>query len=87
MLRRRNSRPALICSLIIHLIVAAIMMHLQIRQRQLPSFDDGVLVDITHFRRPVVVPPKQVKPPPPEPVEVVPEPSLLNPNPHLRPIG
>ena len=79
MLRRRNSRPALICSLIIHLIVAAIMMHLQIRQRQLPSFDDGVLVDITHFRRPVVVPPKQVKPPPPEPAKVVPE--VLTPKP------
>ena len=81
MLRRRNSRPALICSLIIHLIVAAIMMHLQIRQRQLPSFDDSVLVDITHFRRPVVVPPKPVEPPPPEPVEVVPEPSTPKPKP------
>ena len=73
MLRRRSSRPALICSLIIHLIVAAIMMHLQIKQRQLPSFDDAVLVDITHFRRPVVVPPKPVEPPPPEPVKVVSE--------------
>ena len=79
MLRRRNSRPALICSLIIHLIVAAIMMHLQIEQRQLPSFDDGVLVDITHFQRSVVVPPKQVKPPPPEPAKVVPE--VLTPKP------
>ena len=79
MLRRRNSRPALICSLIIHLIVAAIMMHLQIEQRQLPSFDDGVLVDITHFQRSVVVPPKQIKPPPPEPAKVVPE--VLTPKP------
>ena len=81
MLRRRNSRPALICSLIIHLIVAAIMMHLQIRQRQLPSFDDSVLVDITHFRRPVVVPLKPVEPPPPEPVEVIPEPLTPKPKP------
>ncbi len=81
MLRRRNSRPALICSLIIHLIVAAIMMHLQIRQRQLPSFDDSVLVDITHFRRPVVVPLKPVEPPPLEPVEVVPEPLTPKPKP------
>ena len=55
------------------------MMHLQIEQRQLPSFDDGVLVDITHFQRSVVVPPKQVKPPPPEPAEVVPE--VLTPKP------
>ena len=36
MLRRRSSRPALICSLIIHLIAAVILMHLQIEQRQLP---------------------------------------------------
>ena len=81
MLRRRNSRPALICSLIIHLIVAAIMMHLQIEQRQLPFFDDTVQVDITHFRRPEVVPPKPVEPPPPEPVEVVPEVSASKPKP------
>ena len=70
MLRRRSSRPALICSLIIHLIVAVIMMYLQIEQRQLPSFDDTVLVDIIHFQRPVVAP-KPVEPPPPKPVEVV----------------
>ena len=82
MLRRRSSRPALICSLIIHLIVAAIMMHLQIEQRQPPSFDDNVQVDITHFRRPPVVgPPKPVEPPPPEPVEVVPEPPTPKPKP------
>ena len=82
MLRRRSSRPALICSLIIHLIVAVIMMHLQIEQRQLPFFDDIVQVDITHFRRPpVVVPPKSVEPPPPEPVEVVPEPPTPKPKP------
>ena len=74
MLRRRSSRPALICSLIIHLIVAVIMRHLQIEQRQLPFFDDIVQVDITHFRRPEIVPPEPVKPPPPEPVKVVPEP-------------
>ena len=49
------------------------MMHLQIEQRQLPTLDDAVQVDITHFRRPVVVPPKPVAPPPPEPVEVAPE--------------
>ena len=55
------------------------MMHLQIEQRQLPSFDDGVLVDITHFQRSVVVPPKPVKPPPPEPAKVVPE--VLTPKP------
>ena len=73
MLRRRSSRPALICSLIIHLIVAAIMMRLQIEQRQLSSFDNAVQVDITHFQRPEVVPPKPVEPPPPEPVKVISE--------------
>ena len=73
MLRRRSARPALIYSLIIHLIVAAIMMHLQIEQRQLPWSDDGVQVDITRFQRPKVVPPKPVEPPSPEPVKVVPE--------------
>ena len=71
MLRRRSSRPALICSLIIHLIVAAIMMHLQIEQRQLPFLDNIVVVGITNVQRSVVVPPKPVEPPPPEPVEVV----------------
>ena len=82
MLRRRSSRPALICSLMIHLIIAAIMMHLQIEQRQFPSFDDNVQVDITHFRRPpVAVPPKPVEPPPPQPVEVVPEPPTPKPEP------
>ena len=65
MLRRRSSRPALICSLIIHLIAAIIMMHLQIKQRQLPFFDDPVLVEITHFQRPMVEPPEPVEPPPP----------------------
>ena len=81
MLRRRSTRPALICSLIIHLIVAAIMMHLQIEQRQLPPSDGGVQVNITHFRRPPVIPPKPVEPPPPEPVEVVPEPPTPKPKP------
>ena len=81
MLRRRNSRLALICSLIIHLIVAAIMMQLQIEQRQLPPSDGGVQVNITHFRRPKVIPPKPVEPPPPEPVEVVPEPPTPKPKP------
>ena len=81
MLRRRSFRPALIYSLIIHLIVAVIMMHLQIEQRQLPFFDDTVLVEITHFQRPAVVPPKPVEPPPPEPVEVVQEVSPSTPKP------
>ena len=83
MLRRRSSRPALICSLIIHLIVAAIMMRLQIEQHQPPSFDDSVQVDITHFQRPVVLPPKRVEPPPPEPVKVVQEVSTPKPKPAL----
>ena len=73
MLHRRNTRRACICSLVIHLVVAAILVYLPIKQQLLPSFDDAVLVDITHFRRPVVVPPKPVEPPPPEPVKVVPE--------------
>ena len=73
MLRRRNSRRALICSLVIHLVIAAIMMHLQIAQRQHPSFDNAVQVDITHFRRPVVVPPKPIEPPPPESIEIISE--------------
>lgn len=81
MLRRRSSRPALICSLIIHFIAAVIMMYLQIGQRQLPFFDDTVLVDIIHFQRPVVEPPKPVEPPPPEPVEVVQEVSPPTPKP------
>lgn len=81
MLHRRSSRPALIYSLIIHLIVAVIMMQLQIEQRQLPFFDDTVQVDITHFERPVVVPPKPVESPPPEPVEVVQEVSPPTPKP------
>ena len=81
MLRRRSSRPAFLCSLIIHLIVAAIMMHLQIEQRQPPPSDGGVQVDITHFRRPRVIPPKPVEPPPPEPVEAVPEPPAPKPKP------
>ena len=58
MLRRRSSRLALICSLIIHLFIAAIMIHLQIEQRQSPFFDNVVLVDIIYFQRPVVRPPK-----------------------------
>jgi hypothetical protein len=57
------------------------MMHLQIEQRQLPWSDDGVLVDIIHFRRPEVVPPKPVEPPAPEPVEVAPEVSTPKPEP------
>lgn len=73
MLRRKSSRPALICSLIIHLIVASIMMHLQIEQRRLPTFDAGVLVEITYFQRPVVLPPEPVELPSPEPVEIVSE--------------
>ena len=81
MLRRRSSRPALICSLIIHLIVAAIMMNLQIEQRQSPPFEGSVQVDITHFQRPVVAPPEPVEPPPLEPVEVVPEISAPKPKP------
>ena len=81
MLRHRSSRPALICSLIIHLIVAAIMMHLQIEQRQLPPSDGGVQVDITHFRRTRVIPPKPVEPPLPEPVEAVLEPPAPKPKP------
>ncbi|MYE90390.1 VWA domain-containing protein, partial [Candidatus Poribacteria bacterium] len=79
MLRRRSARPALVCSLIIHLIIAAIMMHLQIEQRQLPWSDDGVQVDIAHFRRPEIVRPEPVEPPPPEPVEVAPEVSAPKP--------
>ncbi len=81
MLRRRNSRLALICSLIIHLFIAAIMIHLQIEQRQSPFFDNAVLVEITHFQRPVVLPPKPVEPPPPEPVKVVSEISPPKPKP------
>ena len=81
MLRRRSSRPALICSLIIHLVVAAIMMHLQIEQRQLPPIDNAVLLDITHFQRPVVLPPRFVEPPPPEPMKVVSEVSIPKPKP------
>ena len=81
MLRRRSFHPALICSLIIHLIVAAIMMHLQIEQRQLSSFDDSVQVDITHFQRPAVLPPKQVEPPPSEPVKIVSEAPTPKPKP------
>ena len=81
MLRRRSARPALVCSLIIHLIIAAIMMHLQIEQRQLPWSDDGVQVDIAHFRRPEIVRPEPVEPPPPEPVEVAPEVSAPKPKP------
>ena len=80
MLRRRNSRLALICSLIIHLFIAAIMIHLQIEQRQAPFFDNAVLVDITHFQRPVVLAPKPVEPPP-EPVKVVSEVSPPKPKP------
>ena len=83
MLRRRSSRPALICSLIIHLIAAIIMMHLQIKQRQLPFFDVPVLVEITHFQRPIVEPPKPVEPPPPEPVQVVQE--VASPTPKPKP--
>ena len=81
MLRRSSSRPALICSLIIHLIIAAIMMHLQIEQRQLPWSDDSVQVDIAHFRRPEVVRPEPVEPPPPEPVEVAREVTTPKPKP------
>ena len=81
MLRRRNSRLALICSLIIHLFIAAIMIHLQIEQRQSPFFDNAVLVDITHFQRPVVLPPKPVEPPPPEPAKVVSEAPTPKPKP------
>ena len=73
MLRRRSARPSLVCSLIIHLIVAFIIMHLQTEQRQLALFDAGVLVEITHFQRPVVIPPELVEPPSPEPVEIVSE--------------
>lgn len=83
MLHRKSYRPALICSLIIHLIVAAIMMHLQIEQRQLPPTDDAVQIDITHFQRPVVIPPKIVEPPPPEPVKLVQEVSTPKPKPAL----
>jgi hypothetical protein len=81
MLRRRSSRLALICSLIIHLFIAAIMIHLQIEQRQSPFFDNVVLVDIIYFQRPVVRPPKPVEPPPPEPVKVVSEVSPPKPKP------
>ena len=81
MLRRRSSRLALICSLIIHIFIAAIMIHLQIEQQQLTSFDNAVLVDITHFQRPVVLPPKPVEPPSPEPVKVVSEVSPPKPKP------
>lgn len=83
MLRRRSYRPALICSLIIHLIVAAIMMHLQIEQRRLLPTDNAVQIDITHFQRPVVIPPELVEPPPPEPVKVVQEVSVPKPKPAL----
>ena len=81
MLRRRSSRPALICSLIIHLLIAAIMIRLHIEQLQPPSFDDALIVDITRFERPVVIPPKPVEPPPPEPVKVVSEVSTPKPKP------
>ena len=81
MLRRRSSRLALICSLIIHLFIAAIMIHLQIEQHQSPFFDNAVLVDIIYFQRPVVRPPKPVEPPPPEPVKVVSEVSPPKPKP------
>ena len=83
MLRRRSSRPALICSLIIHLIAAVIMVHLQIEQRQLPPIDNAVQIDITHFQRLVVIPPKPVEPPPPAPVKVVQEVSTPKPKPAL----
>ena len=81
MLRRRSSRLALICSLIIHIFIAAIMIHLQIEQHQSPFFDNAVLVDIIYFQRPVVRPPKPVEPPPPEPVKVVSEVSPPKPKP------
>ncbi len=81
MLRPRNTRRAFICSLVIHLIAAAILIHLQIKQLQLPSSDNAVLVDITHFQRTVVVPPKQVEPPPPEPPKVVSEAPTPKPKP------
>ena len=83
MLRRRSSRPAFICSLIIHLIVAAIMMLLQIEQRRLPPTDNAVQINITHFQRPVVIPLKPVEPPPPEPVKFVQEVSTPKPKPAL----
>ena len=57
------------------------MMHLQIEQRQLPPSDGGLQVNITHFQRPKVIPPKPVEPPPPEPVKVVSEPPTPKPKP------
>ncbi len=81
MLRRKSSRLALICSLVIHLLIAALMIYLQIEQRHPPFFDDEVIVDITHFRRPVVLPPKPVEPPSSEPVKAIPEATPPKPKP------
>ncbi len=80
MLRGRNTRRALICSLAIHLIAVVIMIHLQIKQPQLPPSDNAVLVDITHFQRPAVLLPKPVEPPP-ESVKVVSEAPTPKPKP------
>ena len=77
MLRRRNTRRAFIYSLVIHLVVAAILVYLPIKQQLLPPSDNVVLVDITHFQRPEARPPKPVEPPPPEPVKAAVNPDSI----------
>ena len=83
MLGRKSSRPFLICSLIIHLIAALIMIQMQSEQRQISSFDGSVVLDITHISRPTVRPHVKVKPTSPplpaEPVEAVQEVSAPKP--------
>ncbi len=83
MLGRKSSRPFLICSLIIHLIAALIMIQMQSERRQISSFDGSVVLDITHISRPTVRPHVKVKPTSPplpaEPVEAVQEVSAPKP--------
>ncbi|MCZ6679271.1 MAG: VWA domain-containing protein [Candidatus Poribacteria bacterium] len=83
MLRRKSSHPFLICSFIIHLIVALIMVRVQFEPRLIsPLFDNRIAVDIVHLPRPEVIPREQVEPaPPPEPAPTPPEVAVPKPKP------
>ena len=67
MLHRKSFRPFLICSLIIHVITVLIMMKIWYEPYQMPSVDEGIMIDITHLPRPEVRRREPEKPPPAPP--------------------
>ena len=67
MSRRQSSRPFIVCSLIVHFIVALLLMRIESEHHRSLTLDDSIVLEIAHLPRPEIRPPRRVEPKPPLP--------------------